>query len=325
MLVLLTMIWGMTFPATKAALEVTDPIHFLALRFDAGLLLLLLLRAAGLLRRPARSPATTVTPEGPSPVPTPLPDEGPGGLWEKLRRGPLASVPLRGLLVGLFLGAGFLLQVKGLEYTTAQRSGFFTGLLVVLVPPLALLARTSRSPLASWLALAPAVGGVYLMADPTLGGLNRGDLYTIGCALAFASQMVVLEALTRNRREAIPLTIAQVAAIAATMTFASLLGGEPLRLTWTGVAAVGYTALFGTVAAVWMQTRFQPEVPAGHAALVFTLEPVFAAVFAAMVLGETMTTRSLAGAALILAAMGLSSLAVAGAGLRRWRRSRRSS
>jgi drug/metabolite transporter (DMT)-like permease len=309
MLVLLTAVWGLTFPATKAALADTDPIQFLALRFLLGLGLLSVL--SRLLRKNINhnKPSGELDPQL-SQAPAPPVKQESGTLhpfWLKLRRERIQSVVIRGIIVGIFLFVGFALQVQGLKLTTASRSGFFTGLLVVMVPPMAMLLRTSRSPLASWLALLPAVAGVYLLAEPALGGLNTGDILTIFCAFVFALQMVVLEALSRHKSEAMKLTIAQVGTVAALATVWSLIQGLPFHLTGVGFLALLYTGIFGTVIAVWMQTRFQPDVPAGHAALLFQLEPVFAATFAWALLGDLWTVRGLAGAGLILAATTLSS------------------
>lgn len=308
MLVLLTVIWGLTFPATKAALEQTDPIQFLALRFVFGFVLLVPLLQI-MKRARKRHPAALPHVESPAPttiaVATEL--EGMHPFWFRLRTVPLRSIALRGAIVGLFLTVGFILQVLGMQHTTASRSGFFTGLLVVMVPPLAMLLRTSRSPLASWLAILPALFGIYLLADPELGGLNIGDLLTIGCALAFALQMVVLEALSSGSHESNRLTLWQIAVIMVVASAWALIEGKPVELNLVGWLGVGYTALFGSVVAVYLQTRYQPDVPAGHAALIFILEPVFAATFAWILLNEPWTARSLAGGALVLAAMGLSS------------------
>ncbi|MFH0882432.1 MAG: DMT family transporter [bacterium] len=310
MLVLLTAVWGLTFPATKAALADTDPIQFLALRFLLGLGLLSILTR--LMRKNIkRNKAFGELDPQLAQAPAPAVEQGSSALhffWLNLRRERIKSVILRGILVGLLLFTGFALQVQGLKLTTASRSGFFTGLLVVLVPPLAMLLRTSRSPLASWLALLPAVAGVYLLAEPARGGLNAGDILTILCAVVFALQMVLLEALSQHKGEAMQLTIAQVGTVAALATAWSLIQGLPFHLTSTGFFALLYTGIFGTVIAVWMQTRFQPDVPAGHAALLFQLEPVFAATFAWMLLGDVWTVRGLGGAGLILAATTLSSL-----------------
>lgn len=310
MLVLLTAVWGLTFPATKAALADTDPIQFLAMRFLLGLALLSIL--SRIMRKNIKRDKTSeeLDPQL-SQALAPAVEQGSEALhpfWIRLRRERLPSVTVRGILVGLLLFTGFALQVQGLKLTTASRSGFFTGLLVVLVPPLAMLLHTSRAPLASWLALLPAICGVYLLAEPDRGGLNAGDILTIGCAFAFALQMVLLEALSRHKGEAMPLTLAQVATMAVLATGWSLLEGRPFHLSGAGMLAVLYTGIFGTVLAVWMQTRFQPDVPAGHAALLFQLEPVFAATFAWMLLGDVWTIRGLGGAALILAATTLSSI-----------------
>lgn len=310
MLVLLTAIWGLTFPATKAALAQTDPMQFLAMRFLLGLVLLSILSRV-LRKNINRNKASGELDPQLSQAPAPVPEQGSSAMhpfWLKLRRERIPSVAWRGVIVGFFLFIGFALQVHGLKLTTASRSGFFTGLLVVMVPPLAMMLRTSRSPLASWLALIPAMVGVYLLAEPARGGLNAGDIFTILCALVFALQMVILEALSRHKGEATRLTIAQVGTVAALATLWSLIQGSPFHFSLTGIFALLYTGIFGTVVAVWMQTRFQPDVPAGHAALLFQLEPVFASTFAWLLLGDVWTVRGLAGAGLILAASTLSSL-----------------
>lgn len=95
-----------------------------------------------------------------------------------------------------------------------------------------------------------------------------------------------------------------------------LIDGKPFAMNGAGVLAVLYTGIFGTVVAVWMQTRFQPEVPAGHAALIFQLEPVFAGTFATILLGDIWTVRALFGAGLILAASSLSSFGLVKQSLR---------
>ncbi|MBS1262042.1 MAG: hypothetical protein MAG453_01381 [Calditrichaeota bacterium] len=302
-LVALTMIWGLTFPVMKLAVADTDAIHFLTLRFLPAVAILFAwrMRRGGIQVR-----AGEIADENAS-----LVEAGLHPFWVRLRNGPLRSTWLRGIVIGLFLFAGFALQVTGLEHTTASRSAFFTGLLVVLVPVLALVLRTSRTPTAAWFALAPAAAGVTLIADPKTGGLNLGDWLTFGCALSFALQMVMLEALTRSDHETDDLTFAQIITVTVLAGAWSVIEGKPLAVEPVGWIAVAYTALFGTVIAIWLQTRHQPYVPSGHAALVFTLEPVFAGLFAWVLIGDPWTLRGLIGAALVLAAMSVSSLALA--------------
>jgi drug/metabolite transporter (DMT)-like permease len=277
MLALLCAIWGMTFPATRAALATADPVHFMALRFT---LATVVATPILLLRRSGGSAVNRVGASG----------------W------------LMGAGVGVLLLAGLALQTFGMRYTTASRSGFFTGLVVVMAPLLAVILRTSRLPAGGWLSVPVALAGIYLLADPAVGGLNRGDRLTIGCALACALQMVALEAAARRVKDDWLLTYAQIAVVAVGTLLWSLLTGVPFRASPIVWLAAGYTAVFGGVIAVWMQTRYQPMVPAGHAALIFTLEPVFAGIFAWLLLGEGWTLRGLAGAGLILMAMAGASL-----------------
>ncbi len=289
MLILLCVFWGMTFPATKAALDVTDPIHFLTLRF--GLAAIVLLPFMVFRKRSSKKKSSE---HGNS-----------SGHYTGFKALPAWQ---RGALIGLFLLIGFTLQVAGLKYTTASRSGFFTSLLTILAPIFAWTFRTSKTHWATWVGLIPAITGIYLLADPDSGGLNKGDLLTIGCAVAFALQMVVLEALARDRDDVWELTYAQIIVIGSGALTWSFIAGNSFHITPVGWAAAGYTAIFGSIIAVWLQTRFQPTVPAGHAALIFTFEPVFASILAWLLLGDSWTTRALIGAGFILGAMLLSTV-----------------
>jgi drug/metabolite transporter (DMT)-like permease len=303
MLVILCAIWGLTFPITRMSVVDTDPIQFIALRFGLAFPVLysfLMLRYRGRIRPTA----------GDSDEYAAAANVGLSGVWVTLRNGPLRNVWLRGATIGIILFAGFSFQVLGLEHTTASRSGFFTGLLVVLTPPVAMFLRTSHTPRVAWLALLPALIGIYLIADPETGGMNIGDWLTICSAVMFAIQMVILEALTRSEAESRALTIAQVFTIGLLAGMWSLIQGNVFEMTTTGWIGIAYTAIFGSVIAVWLQTRFQPNVPAAHAGFIFALEPVFASLFAWMLIGESWTFRGLTGAAFILGAMGISSFAL---------------
>lgn len=286
MLAVLCAVWGLTFPLTKAAVGATTPLQFLSLRFGLGILLL-----APFVR-----------------------------LWPPLNIGQMKRLGGREwrwvIVVGLLMAVGFALQATGMRYTTASRSGFFTGLLTIFAPIIAALFHTSKAPWTTWIGVPVAMAGVYLLASPEAGGLNRGDILTIACALVFAFQMVALEVADKagRARGVDPtgaLLLSQVVVTGILCIAGALIEGESWHVSSAGWWGVGYTALFGTVIAIYMQTRFQPLVPAGHAALVYTLEPLFAASFAAILLGDRWTTSGFLGAGLILAAMAISSVGMA--------------
>lgn len=278
MLLLLCVIWGGTFPATKSALSLTDPIQFLALRFGIAVIL----------TTPFFIPRLLKAPKDIDIDPKP------------------ATVLLRGIFVGIFLFLGFALQVLGLQHTSASRSGFFTGMLVVMTPPLALLFRTSRMPAAAWLGIPLAVAGIYFMADPGSGGLNLGDWLTIACAFVFALQMIALEFVAGDGKYTGLLMYGQMLVVFIGSLIWSIIAGNPFQISGTGWLAVVYTGLFGSIAATWLQTKYQPQAPAGYAALIFTAEPVFASLFAWLLLSEVWSGRALIGAGLILTAMAVS-------------------
>jgi len=282
MLLLLCVVWGGTFPATKSALSLTDPIHFLALRFG----LAVILTTPFIIPRIINGPIDVDNDPKP------------------------ATVLVRGIFVGLFLFVGFALQVLGIQHTTASRSGFFTGMLVVMTPPLALLFRTSKMPAAAWLGIPVAVTGIYFMADPGSGGLNLGDWLTIACAFVFAMQMIALEAVAGNGKYTGLLMYGQMLVVFVGTLIWSIIAGNPFQINGAGWLSVVYTGLFGSIAATWLQTKYQPQVPAGYAALIFTAEPIFASLFAWLLLSEMWSGRALIGAGLILTAMVLSGMKI---------------
>lgn len=268
-LAVVALVWGTTFVVVKHALDDISALYFLALRFSlAGSCMLLLFLPA--FRR--------------------------AGLRQVLRglRG--------GVIAGLFLWLGYLLQTLGLKYTTAGNSGFLTGLYIVLVPLIS-AAVYRRWPQAYELfGLAVAVCGMALLTVPTVAGglhLNGGDLLTVGCAVAFSFHLLILGYFSqRERFEAVAL--GQIACTAL-LSVISLAVEKP-RANWNGnvIFAVLLTAIFATALAFALQTWGQQYTTSTRTALIFALEPVFALLTAVSFGGEHLTRASIAGGALIL-------------------------
>ncbi len=203
------------------------------------------------------------------------------------------------------LFAGYYLQTEGLRYTTASKAGFITGLYVPLAPLLAwplVRQKPSRQAVAG---LALATAGLALLSLRGDLSVNRGDLLVFGCAVAFAAQ-VALIGYAATRMNTLTLAQIQISAVAVAATLAAILAGEPFLSMPPGAWTVAvYTGVLATALALWLQNRCQGMLTVAHAALVFILEPVFAALFGWLLAGETLDLRGWVGAAMILAGMAL--------------------
>jgi drug/metabolite transporter (DMT)-like permease len=261
-LAFITLIWGSTFVVVKGALSDASTLLFLALRFTlAAAALALAVRAL-----PAR----------------------------RYIHG--------GILAGLCLFAGYVLQTAGLRTTTASKSAFITGLSTVITPLLAALVERKIPRAAEVLGVAIATGGLALLMLPgqTLA-VSRGDLLTLGCAVAFAAHIVVVDWYSpRLGAPALALTQISTAALLALATFWWV---ETPSVHWTPRLgfAVAVTGLLATALAFSVQAWAQQRTGPTRTALLFALEPVFAWATAFALTGELLSPRGALGAALILA------------------------
>jgi len=208
-----------------------------------------------------------------------------------------------GVFVGALLGIGFVMQIEGLQRTTASRSGFLTGTLVVLVPLIELAVFRKRPALPAAIGVLLAFVGMTVLSAPwsnTSSATAAGDALTLACALVFAAQIVALGRIA-PRHPVLPLlflqlaTIGALAALAGPVVDAQQFSGTP-RL-WL---ALLYLAVFATLLAFGIQTWAQKILPPVRVALISALEPVFAALWAALLIGERLTLRELTGGALIV-------------------------
>jgi drug/metabolite transporter (DMT)-like permease len=234
-----------------------------------------------------------------------------GSRFRHLDRGALRM----GLLVGIFLWMGYEFQTTGLKLTTPSKSAFLTGFSVILVP--VFLAVGWRRKVNTWTVagVVPALVGLYLMTVPAGNGaginfqsINRGDLLTLGCAIMFALQIILMgRAMQRYRFEHIATLQALVAAVLMFLTVPLV---EQAYAVWSPrvIWAILVTGILGTAAAFTIQAWAQQFTPPTHTALIFLLEPVFAWITSYLVLGERLGMRAGLGAGLILAGIVLSEL-----------------
>ena len=259
-----TVVWGTTFPAMKQLSEQFGALEIILLRFlISSLLLLPLLR---------------------------------GLRWDELRWG---------LAIGSVLFVAFYLQVAGLAQTSSNRNAFVTGLNVLIVPLLArLLGQRLGWPVALGAVLAVlGLGGLFFEQAPW----SQGDTLTLVGAFAYAVYVLLFEFSARSKTPLRPERIAVV--LSFTMLLLSALGFavlEPASLGSLWSRAQNYTWVLlylGVVASalmVWLQAWAQQRVRAVEAAIVYGLEPVFAALAAVWWIGEVLQGRALLGGALLV-------------------------
>jgi len=264
LLVLVTLVWGSTFVIVKEALQDASPLPFLSIRFLlAGALLLVVV---------GRAPSDR-------------------------------SAVVPGIILGVFLFGGYVFQTWGLKHTTPSKSAFITGFSVVLVP-LILVFRGHRLQRASVMGALLGLAGIYLLAVPSsVGAINRGDLLTLLGATSFALHIVFVGTYTR-RFSFLYLVPTQILTVGMLATVGLPLDPDHL-LNWTPrlVGAIVVTAVFATGFAFSAQNWAQRYAPPAHTALIFALEPVFAAATSRLVTGEHLGGKALVGSLLVLLGM----------------------
>jgi len=213
----------------------------------------------------------------------------------------------QGMALGAVYGVAQLLQTSGLEHTSASISGFVTGMYVVFTPLLGTVLLRQRLPSVTWIAVLLSVGGLGLLALHGFS-IGYGVWLTLASAALYGLHIVGLGAWSRPG-SAFALSTVQMIVIAAICLLATLPHGPSLPPDLGAWAAVAYMALAAGAGAMLMQTWAQAHLSPTRAAIVMTLEPVFAAGFAVTFGSDALSWRMLVGGALVLAAMYLVELA----------------
>ena len=263
-LLAMTACWGSTFFLIKDLLDRVPTLDFLAVRFAVAGAVMLLVAPRALARL--------------SPI---------------ARR--------RSVVLGAVYGVAQILQTAGLAHTAASVSGFVTGLYVVATPLLAAVLLRTRITALTWAAVALATTGLGVL---TLDGLalGYGEALTLVAAILYAVHIVALGAWS-TAADALGMSITQVLVIAAICLVATVPDGLVLPGTTRDWLSVLYMALVAGALALVAQTWAQAHLAPTRAAVVMSMEPVFAATFAVGLGGESLTWRLLAGGTMVVAAM----------------------
>ena len=249
-MVVTTMIWGITFVMVKDALNDAPPYMFAALRFGIAFMLGLVYVNKGIKN--------------------------------------ITDVEmLGGLFCGFCLFVGYAFQNFGLMETTPSRSAFITSVSVILVPLILVLFRMKRVNTRIWIAVVLAIVGLYILLNPTGGGVNIGDILTFGCAVSFAAHVIMQDKYLSKGASISKLFLIQIMFVtifscASVFIFEDMIINISERL----IIALLVTGILATFVAimfmVWAQTILGPN----QTAILLSLEPVFAALFSTFFAGE---------------------------------------
>ena len=269
-LLAVTACWGSTFFLIHDLLERVPTLDFLAIRFAIASVTLILLAPRAL-----------------------------GRLTRESRR--------QAVVLGGLYGVAQILQTAGLAETPASVSGFITGMYVVATPVFAALILRSRIGGMTWAAVVVAMLGLAVL---TLGGLSvgYGEALIFVAAMIYALHIVGLGAWSQPQ-QALGMSIVQLIVITVICTVCTAPNGIVLPDRTGDWVSVLYMAIFAGAGAMIGQTWAQAHLPPTRAAIIMSMEPVFAALFAVLLGGESATTRMIVGGVLVLAAMLLAELA----------------
>ena len=259
----ITLIWGSTFATSKYLLSSISPFFYIGIRFALAALILSLL-FHGRVRSMTKNS------------------------WRK------------GAILGSLLFLGFALQTVGLQYTGASKSAFITGMMVVFTPICQLIIERRPPKIGNVIGIVLVTFGLYLLTSPAGSEFNLGDGLNLVCAVVFALYIVYLDVYSKGE-DHVQLTLSQF--LVCTLLG---LGAAPFVESITfipstgAIAALLYLTIFATVIAITVQVRFQKDTTPTRSAVIFSIEPVLAAWFAFLLLGELLGPMGLVGGGMIV-------------------------
>ncbi len=272
LMILVALIWGITFVLVKNALADIGPFLFLGIRFILAFLVLAALSYKNM---------------------------------KKIKDTTLAA----GCLIGFFLFIGYVFQTVGLKYTSSSNAGFITGVSVVLVPIMIAIKNWKMPAWQTILTVIMAAIGLFLLSVPAGNlTLGYGDFLVLICAVGFALHIVFVDHYS-HRHNAVAITGIQILFVGILCMIIGLLTEPwPQHFTSTALIAIIITSVFATSMAFLLQNYLQKFSTPTRFAVVLTSEPVFAAMAGYIWAGEILSHRAYWGAGLILLAMLLSVL-----------------
>jgi drug/metabolite transporter (DMT)-like permease len=263
-LIFTTFIWGVTFVLVKDALNDAPPFWFGGIRFFIACVLTLLFVNKNVL---------------------------------KISRNELIG----GTICGFWLFIGYAFQNFGLMQTTASKSAFITSVAVIFVPIILILFYKKEISKQIWASVGFAILGLYLLINPKGEGINIGDILTLGCAFSFAYHVIFQDKFIKLGVNIFRFFLVQTVVV----TILSVIHGvvfEPDPIVWSNTLwlALIVTGIFATFIGILIMVWAQQILDPSQTVIIFTLEPLFASLFALIVVGEVLGFNGWIGGILII-------------------------
>lgn len=266
-IIIVTMFWGAGFPITKFALETISPMYQIGIRFLIASILLSLI------------------------------------FYNKTKK-ISKEIILPSLILSAFLFSCYSLQTIGLQYTTASKSGFFSGLSVLFVPIVSIFYLKIRLKLNTIIGIVLATTGLFFLSyNGSMSSFNIGDFITIISTIAYAWQLMFTGSFIK-KHDATQLVIVQLFFVSLLgFIFAFIFEPLPTNVSVLSINSLLFSAVFCTAFAFWILATMQKHLSASHIALLITLEPVFGAITSYILLDEVLGVNGIIGGIFVVSAM----------------------
>ncbi len=273
-LFIITCMWGLSFPLIKLSLDFCSPVLFNFIRFSVTLIIFILVYRNKIVFSQFKE-------------------------WKY------------GVILGLFLFAGFALQTIGLKYTSASKSAFITGISLIIIPFAQYLILKKKPKAENIAGVIVVMTGLYILTDAYFKTPGIGDVLTFFCAISFAIHVVYLDKFS-GITEYIYLLFGQFLTMVVLnflfMIFYEVVLTDTLFINLNSVLTVSliYTSLFSTLICIVLMTKYQSETTPVRAGIIYSMESVFAAVFSYFILNEFFNKNQTTGILIMLAGLFIS-------------------
>jgi drug/metabolite transporter (DMT)-like permease len=267
----ITVVWGSTFILTKFVLENASPFAYITIRFTFASILF-------------------------------------AGIFYRRLLVISKDAVAKGAILGVLLFVGFSLQTVGLKYTTASKSAFVTGLMVVFTPLFQLIIERKSPKLGNIIGVVLVVIGLFFLTSPKGSEFNIGDALTVICAILFSLYTVYLSIFGKNHDPA-HLTFMQFVSTALLSLLAMpFLETAFININGNFLVLISYLAIMPTIVALYVMAKYQKYTTPARSAVIYSMEPPLAALFAFLIIGETMGMAGVIGGILIFLGLVVSEL-----------------